>query len=199
MAQNGLPCHKRGTMRLVLFAFALAIALGYAFGGRLRHLGTVRFRQGWAALAGVALQFLPVTGAPGYLVLVASFVLLAFVAVLNRRLPGFALVVVGLCLNFLVIAVNEGMPVTRDALVASGQTETIDDLREAGGSKHHLATPDDDLLVLADRFGIPAPVSQAVSVGDVVAYAGVIWFVVAAMRRRHEGAPADLRPAEASA
>jgi hypothetical protein len=90
------------------------------------------------------------------------------------------------------------MPVTREAVLASDQGETLDDLSSAGGSKHHLATSDDDLLFLADRIGIPAPVAQAVSVGDVVAYAGVVWFVVAAMRRRPEHAPAGAAAAETS-
>jgi hypothetical protein len=185
-------------MRLVLFVFPLAIGLGYLLGGRLHRLGNVRFRHAWAGLAGVVLQLVPIGGTLGFVVLVASFALLLFVAWVNRRLPGFALVVAGLCLNFLVIAVNEGMPVTREAIVASDQAETLDDIRADGGTKHHLATPDDDLLFLADRFGVPAPIAQAVSVGDVVAYAGVVWFVVAAMRRRREEAPVGVPAAETS-
>jgi len=183
-------------MRLILAAFALAIVLGYLLGGRLRNVGTVRFRHGWAGLVGVGLQFLPVAGTAGYLALVASFVMLTFVAIANRRLPGFALLVAGLCLNFLVIAVNEGMPVTRGALVASGQTSTLHDLQTSGGSKHHLAADDDRLLFLADRIGIPAPVSQAVSVGDIVAYTGAMWFVVAAMRRREPDPAPEVQTAE---
>lgn len=186
-------------MRLVLFVFPLAIGLGYLLGGRLHRLGNVRFRHAWAGLAGVALQVLPVGGTLGFVVLIASFVLLLFVAWVNRRLPGFALIAAGLCLNLVVIAVNEGMPVTREAIVASDQAETLDDIRAAGGTKHHLATAQDDLLILADRIGIPAPVAQAVSIGDVVAYAGVVWFVVAAMRRRTEEEPASVPAAETSA
>jgi hypothetical protein len=178
-------------MRLVLISFPLAIAAGYLLGGRLQNLGSTRFRHGWAGLAGVALQFAPAGGTLGALILLGSFGLLVFVAAVNRRLPGFALILVGLCLNLLVIAVNQGMPVTRAAIVASGQEETLDDLRTAGGSKHHLATDDDHLLLLADRMGIPFPVEQAVSVGDVAAYAGAMWFVVAGMRRRDQEAPAD--------
>lgn len=184
-------------MRLILIAFPLAIGLGYVLGGRLRNLAGARFRWGSVGLAAVGLQFLPVTGTLGSVVLVASFALLLLVAVANSRLPGFALVVIGLCLNFLVIAVNEGMPVTRDAIVASGQADTLEDLRDDGGPKHHLATSEDDLMFLADRFGIPAPVRQAVSIGDILAYAGALWFVVAGMRRGEERAAAR-RPVEAS-
>jgi hypothetical protein len=118
--------------------------------------------------------------------------------VVNRRLPGFALVVVGLCLNFLVIAVNQGMPVTREALEGSGQLDTLHELETDGGAKHHLAGPGDDLLILADRIALPPPISQAISVGDIVAYAGVIWFVAAGMRRNEDDQPADLPAAEVS-
>jgi hypothetical protein len=185
-------------MRLILIAFPLAIGLGYLLGGRLRNLAGLRFRHAWAGLVGVGLQFLPVGGLAGSLVLLASFVLLLFVAVVNRRLPGFALVVVGLCLNFLVIAVNQGMPVTREALEGSGQLDTLHELETDGGAKHHLAGPGDDLLILADRIALPPPISQAISVGDIVAYAGVIWFVAAGMRRNEDDQPADLPAAEVS-
>lgn len=170
-------------MRLILITFPMAIGLGYVLGGRLSNLGRVSFRWPLVGLAGVALQFAPVGGSGGYLLLVASFLLLIMAAAANWRLPGFILILAGLWLNFVVITVNEGMPVTRQALVASGQAATLQDLVDEGGSKHHLAGPADQLLFLADRFAVPAPVHQAVSVGDLFAYAGAMWFVVAGMRR----------------
>jgi hypothetical protein len=174
-------------MRLVLFTFPIAIGLGYLLGGRLENLGGVRFRYAWAGLLGVILQFLPIEGTPGYVALVASFVLLLFVSASNWKLAGFLLVLAGLWMNFLVIVVNEGMPVAREAIVASGQADTLDDIADAGGNKHHLATDEDDLLFLGDVIAIPAPVKQAVSIGDIVAYAGAMWFVIAAMRGRADG------------
>jgi hypothetical protein len=182
-------------MRLVLFAFLPAIGLGYVLGGRLRHLSGIRFRHGWAGLAGVALQFLPFGGTAGHVALLASFALLLFVAAVNLRLPGFPLVIVGLCLNFLVIGVNQGMPVTREAIVSSGQAETLPSLVRGGGTKHHLATEEDRLLFLGDVIGIPAPVRQAVSVGDILAFGGAMWLVVAGMRRPHDLRAPDPAPA----
>lgn len=175
-------------MRLVLFTFPLAIGLGYLLGGRLRNLGGTRLRFAWAGLVGVLLQFAPMGGRVGYLALVGSFLFLLFVCAANVARPGFALVLIGLGMNFVVIAANEGMPVTREAIVDSGQAETIEGIDVEGGTKHHLAT-DDVLLFLADRIPVAAPVRQAVSVGDIVAYAGAMWFVVAGMRRRDEPAP----------
>ncbi len=183
-------------MRLILVTFSLAIALGYLLGGRLRNFGSIRLRLPWVGLAAVGLQLVPANGPLGSALLFTSFALLLVVGVVNRRVPGFGLVVAGLCLNFLVIAVNDGMPVTHEAVIASGQADTLDDLR-AGGAKHHLATADDELLVLADRFGIPAPVRQVISIGDVLAYAGAVWFVVAGMRRREPQPGTRPRAAEA--
>jgi Family of unknown function (DUF5317) len=187
-------------MRLVLFTFPVAIAIGFVLGGRLGNLGGTSFRHGWAGLLGVALQFLPIGGTPGYLVLVVSLLLLLFVSSVNWKLPGFLLILAGLWMNFLVIVVNEGMPVTREAVVASGQADTLDDLESSGGSKHHLATSADELLFLADRIAVPSPVRQAVSVGDLVAYVGAMWFVIEGMRRRSaRDLEGDLSVAGASA
>lgn len=170
-------------MRLILITFPIAIGLGYLLGGRLSNLGRVPFRWPLAGILGVALQFAPVGGSAGYLLLVASFLLLIVAAAANWRLPGFILILAGLWMNFVVITVNEGMPVTRAAIVSSGQADTLDEIVDQGGSKHHLAGPDDQLLFLGDSIGIPPPVSQAVSVGDIFAYGGAMWFVVAGMRR----------------
>jgi hypothetical protein len=171
---------------------------GDVLGGRLGNLSSIRFRFGWAGLVGVALQFSPLGGTPGYLLLAASFLLLIFVASANWQLAGFVLVLVGLWMNFLVIVVNDGMPITREAIVASGQSDTLADLTTGGGgSKHHLATDEDRLLFLADRIAIPPPVRQAVSVGDVVAYAGAMWFVIEGMRRREAPTGFELVRAEA--
>jgi len=105
-------------MRLVLFTFPIAILAGYLLGGRLGNLASTSFRYGWVGLVGVALQFLPLEGTLGYLSLVGSLLLLLFVASANWRLPGFVLILAGLWLNFIVITVNEGMPVTKEAVVA---------------------------------------------------------------------------------
>lgn len=184
-------------MRLVLFTLPVAIAVGYLLGGRLRNLAGVSLRYPGAGLAGLGLQVLPVGGTLGHLLLLGSFVLLLLVAGVNWRLAGFVLVVAGLWLNFVVIAVNGGMPVTAGAFVASGQTDGLDDL--AAGGRHHLATPRDELVFLADSIPVPAPIRRAMSVGDLVAYAGAMWFVVAGMRGREGAVELELDLAEATA
>ena len=58
---------------------------------------------------------------------------------------------------------NGGMPVSRAAVVASGQTDTLEGLTQQRGVKHHLAGPDERLLFLGDVIAIPPPVAQVIS------------------------------------
>ncbi|MEP7060670.1 MAG: DUF5317 family protein [Actinomycetota bacterium] len=172
-------------MRLVLVAFAVAIGVGYLLGGRLSCLSGIKVRWFPLALIGLCLQLAPVPGSrwPLYL-LYASFVLLVTFAVLNLKVTGFAFIVVGIVLNFAVIAVNSGMPVSKQSLIDSGQASTLSDLVHAGGVKHHILGPDDNFTFLADVIAVPAPVSQSVSLGDLFTYGGVGVLIVTAMRRR---------------
>jgi hypothetical protein len=173
-------------LRLLGISLVAAIVVGLLAGGRLSNLAETRFRWGWVGMAGVILQFLPISGALGDLVLTVSFVCLFVVCLVNWRLPGFVLILAGLWMNFVVITVNQGMPVTKEAIVASGQAETLSELKALQSPKHHLKGPDDQLMFLGDVIGIGPPIRQAVSLGDLAALAGVAWFVIGAMRRRPE-------------
>ncbi len=174
-------------MRLVIPSFALAVAIGYARGGSLAELGRLRLRWQWLALAGLALQILLWPGGSWPLVyLYVSFVLLAVFALANIRTAGVPLILLGIALNFAVIALNEGMPVSRAAIVNSGQASTVDELQTEGGAKHHLATEDDELRFLGDVIAI-RPLQQAISVGDIFTYGGVVVVIIAGMGRRTRG------------
>jgi hypothetical protein len=169
---------------LLLFSvFALSILAGYAFGGRLSRFESTRVRLGWLALIGLVLQELPIDdhGAAMALLMI-SYVALVVFAAANIRSAGFALLLVGLALNWFVIAVNWGMPVSGNALTRSGQGEVLQLLENEGGVKHHLATSEDDFLFLADVIPVGGPLAQVVSAGDILVYAGIGWYVVATMR-----------------
>jgi hypothetical protein len=171
-------------MKLVLPSFLIAVAIGYARGGRLAALGGLRLRWQGAAIVGLALQMLLWPGGAWPLVyLYISFVILAAFAIANIRTTGFVLILIGIALNFAVIALNAGMPVSRVAIVESGQASTIDELVNDGGAKHHLATGDDRLRFLGDVIAI-RPLEQAISVGDIFTYGGVMVLITAAMGRR---------------
>lgn len=174
-------------MKLVLPSFLLAVAIGYARGGRLATLGQLHLRWQGLAILGLALQIVLWPGGSWPLVyLYLSFAILAAFAIANIRMTGVALILVGIALNFLVIVVNQGMPVSRVAIVDSGQASTLEDLVSGGGAKHHLASSDDDLRFLGDVIAIP-PLQQAISVGDVFTYGGVVVLIIAGMGRRTRG------------
>lgn len=171
-------------MKLVLPILMLAALVGRLYGGSFSNLGRLRIAWTPLALIGLALQFYGGQGQWPLTLLMVSFVLLLVFSSVNLRVPGFPLVVLGVILNFLVIAVNHGMPVAENAIVASGQQETLTALASDAGVKHHLAGADDELMFLGDVIAIPPPIGQIVSLGDIFTYLGVAWVVVAGMRRR---------------
>jgi hypothetical protein len=172
-------------MRLIMFTVVAATAAGVLAGGTLRGFPSTTIRAGWLALTGVVLQFVPVGGTLGTALLFTSFAALMAFALLNIRTHGFALILLGLALNAIVIVANQGMPVTRDALVGSNQAETLADLVANGGSKHHLADDETILLPLGDVIALGSPLDQAISIGDVCVQLGAAWFIVFSMPRRH--------------
>jgi uncharacterized protein DUF5317 len=176
-------------MVLPLIVIVAAAIAGFLAGGRLKAFEHLKLR--WWALApiGLAMQVTALPGALGggrdeveAVVLVASFpVLLVFVA-RNIGLPGFAMLFVGLALNFAVIAPNAGMPVSVEAVRAAGGAEAVRELVESQDGKHHVLTDEDVLVPLADVIAVAEPVGQVFSVGDVTIYLALVWFVVGAMR-----------------
>jgi hypothetical protein len=134
-------------MILFVAVIVFAFLVGWVLGGRLRRFEELHLRWSWLAVAGLAIQFVPLpSGAIGTdlavrtAVLSCSYVLLLAFAVLNIRLAGVPLLLVGLTLNLVVIASNGGMPVSREALESSGQADVLQVLIDEGAAKHHLLT-----------------------------------------------------------
>ena len=189
-------------MKLLLAVVVLSLWLGYLLGGRLHHLEALRPRWWGLVLLGLAIQFVPLPeGVAGTdlvirnAVLALSYSLLLTFALVNVRMPGMFLVVIGLACNMTVIVANGGMPASAQALIDSGQEDVVAYVREQGADKHHLLTDDDQLTFLADVIAVPQPIGQAVSVGDILVYAGLTWLIVATMRGWTPSArPAASRP-----
>ena len=178
---------------MILFAsvIVLAFLVGYVFGGRIRHFEELHLRWSWLAVAGLALQFVPLPdGATGTdlvvrtAVLSCSYVLLLTFAALNIRLSGVPLLFLGLAPEPRGDRVERGMPVSRGALESSGQGDVLQVLIDEGAAKHHLLTDDDVLTPLADVIPVGGPIKQVMSIGDVCVYVGLMWLIVAVMRGR---------------
>lgn len=192
---------EHAAMLLPLLIVLGSIAVGLLVGGRLTALEHVHLR--WWALApiGLAMQLSPLPRAEtstartiSTIVLLASFpILLAFVA-RNFHIAAFLLLFIGLSLNFAVIAVNGGMPVSADAIRAAGGTSGFSNLTVEGDAKHHAMTNEDVLTPLADVIAIGDPLREVLSIGDVLVYAGLAWFVIAAMRAPIPATASAVRP-----
>jgi hypothetical protein len=159
-------------MRFTLLAMAAGAAIGLLAGGRRRSMAGQSLRM-WPLLgAGLALQLLVgrIDGAE-YALLVASYVCLLAFAAANVAVVGMWMVATGVAVNLAAIALNAGMPVRPDALVAAGLAEPgrAGDVRLA--AKHHLERPSDRLPLLGDIIPVQ-PLGEVVSFGDVVMAVG---------------------------
>jgi hypothetical protein len=169
----------------------IGVLLGLGLGGSLRNLADIQIRFWPAIPVAVLLQVIPLPGMDGRAgdvvpvgMLLLSLAILFVVAAANWRLYGFVLMAAGVLLNLVVIGANQGMPVSRDAVLAAGGADRLDELPLEPGSRHHLAGQEDTLVFLGDVIGIRPPFGVVVSVGDLLTYGGATAFVVAAMLGR---------------
>jgi hypothetical protein len=156
----------------------LAVAVSYVRGGRLERIADARLHLPWLLFTGLALQIgvdlaagrelIGDASATGLGILILSQALVVAWLVLNRHLPGVALVALGLVLNAVVIAANGAMPVDPGAMRALGLGEL-----EVPPGKHTLLTEATHLPWLADVVPLP-PLRSIISVGDIVLAVGML-------------------------
>ena len=175
-------------MQLILLVLVIAVVIGFLVHGSLRPFEHLTVHLWGLALAGLALQALPLPSGAGRAmvtgVLVAYYLLLITFLLVNRRLPGVTLMLIGLTLNLAVVGLNGGMPVSANAVRIAGGSAA--ELPSAGqpGEKHHLMTEDDVLRPLGDVIPGPPPLGVVLSIGDVFLYGGLACFVVLVMLGR---------------
>jgi hypothetical protein len=168
-------------VRVIFFVatIALAIIVVVVTKGSVERLGRLRFRMLWLLFLGLAIQIvLEVVDFPkdriedvGFAILLLSYALILGFCLLNRSVRGMTIIAIGVALNVLVIALNQGMP-------------TKDDVRERGGREVHVPIEqtvkhrpqeDDDLLAfLGDVITAPGFPNQQFSIGDIVMGLGIV-------------------------
>lgn len=177
---------------MLALVLALGLAVGLLAGGSISALSQARFRGAGALLVLLGVQLaLPLLRPSGILarvlffVWLASFVLMAVVAFLNRAEPGMLLIAAGLLLNGVVIAANGGMPVSVEAALAAGGS-VAGAVPLPGDFAHVVMGGATRLTWLADVMSSPGPRGLAVlmSPGDVVLFSGVVAYVAGSMTRR---------------
>jgi hypothetical protein len=181
----------------VLVVLMIAILVGYVSGGRLRRFDQIHIHWWALAFSGVALQMLPApnitgidSGTTGAAQLTLSYSLLLVFLIVNRWIPGSRVMALGLLLNLAVVSLNGGMPVSAEAIQrASGSSQRPTTETSA---KHHLLTEEDLLSPLGDVIPVPPPAGVVLSVGDLLLYGGMAWFVIQVMRGRSRVNPRPL-------
>jgi hypothetical protein len=150
-----------------------------------------------AFLPQLVVAYLPVSHSllPDWLAassLSASLILFLAFVLLNRRLPGMPILIIGLGLNLIVILANRGwMPIspqTASHLMGGGAVQSFS-LGSRFGEKDILLLPQDmHFGILADRFLLPDwfPYKVAFSLGDTLVALGIFW-LLAKPTRQTEG------------
>ena len=165
---------------------ALAVVLT---GGSFDRLWRLRFRAAWLLFVGFGIQLILIEliDIPkaryddlGYALLLGSYVFILTFCFLNRRVAGMTIITIGVCLNVLVIALNQGMPVKDDVVERSGRTVRVPIERTV---KHRPRDDDTRLPFLADVLSAPGVPNQQFSIGDVVIMIGVADMCFEASRR----------------
>ena len=169
----------------ILYAIPAGILAGFALGGRLQGLSTLRFKWAWVFMLGLAVQLILFSdfvteriGGAGMPIYVLSTLAVAAAVAANLRIRGIPIVLLGAVSNFAAIVANGGyMPASPEAMAALGKPA------KAGYSNSSFV-PDPALPWLTDIFALPSwlPYTNVFSIGDVLIGLGVIVVIASAMR-----------------
>ena len=187
-------------MSIFWLPVAAGLLLGKLSGGHISHLAQIRLRHSWLLLASVAVQVAliftpPVPPEHGIEPLrvclpLAMAAMGVFVA-LNWRLPGMLIALLGVTANLVVIVANSGlMPISPEALIASGRTQSMELALEHPGIRLPrskdviLAWEDTRLPWLSDMVVTPpVPRRMVVSAGDLIIAAGLAYLTAEVVRK----------------
>jgi hypothetical protein len=130
-----------------------------------------------------------------------TYPVLMFIALVNVRVPGVSLILVGAVMNFAVMAANGGlMPVSPEAVATSGGSRVGEIGLVEGpipGTKSVVVQHGEaHAEVLADRFAVDLPwVGRKVaSPGDILITAGLGATLPVQLRRMRSSRLAEVKP-----
>jgi len=183
---------------LLLAVLGAGVLAGWLTGGSLTRLASVQLRGLPVLVGSFAIQVIlsyapshhwPIPVALGAALHLLSYAMLLYVLWRNLGLRGIAIVTAGVLMNLMVIAANGArMPVTMHVLTATEQADLIPVLQSGADFIHSLSTAQTRLDFLGDCLVIPGWFCRpsAGSPGDFVIMAGLLVFLVYAMKRRDD-------------
>jgi hypothetical protein len=186
---------------LMLVVIGLCLLTVPLTGGRLMRLGDLRLRLPGLAVAGVAVQTLIVTVAPGDALAglhaplhVLSYALLGAFGWVNRRVAGVPVVLAGGALNAVAILANGGVMPADPAVAGAAANHAA-----PGEFINSTANGDARLGFLGDVLATPGslPLQNVYSAGDVIIVVG-LFVVVHAACHVQKAASSRARPTGSS-
>ena len=183
---------------LLTSMIALGLIAGYLARGTLAGLKEIHFKLVWLLFLSLVVAIIPLFSdainrhrRPLLLVAMAGVLVFLVVNILTNHngeiRTGLVIITVGWALNFTVIALNRGMPLSRWAYARSGQSEAIT-AGKGGFYRAVVAGPGTRLRHLGDVIPVKA-FHQVVSIGDILLMLGIAFVIAAAMRTVRRGAP----------
>lgn len=169
----------------------LALAIGWISKGKLSRLADANIKHIWLIfipLASYALAWVPsLAKLPWFLgasAIVEKIALIVLV-LLNIRIPGMSLALVGVALNFVALSFNSGMmPTSTKALSVALGRQGVKKFETAYHPRNSVMTQSTRVPYLCDvipaKQFLVAPVIY--SVGDLVMSLGTVIVIVALMR-----------------
>jgi hypothetical protein len=187
-----------------MLAFAVVIVVGLAIGlgrgGSVRNLMTARLRWPGLVLLAFALQlvgeFIPRSKSiVAFGFVVTSYLVVFVFAGRNWRLPGMAFIAIGAAMNYTVILLNRGMPISAAAAARVGFGGAKAEQLVLRGKHFINVSGHARLSGLGDVIPLWRQPTIA-SVGDLIIWAGLI-LVVASLVLGPRGRRTKLNPEDA--
>jgi hypothetical protein len=172
---------------MVYDGIIIALIIGLLRGGRFKGLAEMKISYAWAFPLLLLSQFtvyfmqnnVSFIGSISNIVFMAVYVIGLYLLWANRHHPGFIIILIGVFLNFIVMAVNGGrMPVSLEAS-AILDPQFAQALKSELYGKHAAITEATKLAFLGDIIPLSAPYprEQVISIGDVIMNIGVFFFI----------------------
>ncbi|WP_078543802.1 DUF5317 domain-containing protein [Litchfieldia alkalitelluris] len=172
---------------MVFDGIIIAVIVAFFRKGNLRGLSTLKLKSGWVFPLLLLIQIFIFTfqnkitllGIMSNYMFILIYIVGMFFLWINRHYKGFTIILIGVFLNFLVMAVNGGrMPVSLDA-ASILDPMYAEALKTSLYGKHTAIIESTKLAFLGDIIPLsaPYPKQQVISIGDVVMNFGIFLFI----------------------
>ncbi|MFD0826985.1 DUF5317 domain-containing protein [Neobacillus sp. M.A.Huq-85] len=172
---------------MVFDGIILSFIVGFLRKGNVRAIAQLKLKWGWMFPLLLAIELVvfifqnqyKFLGQASGSIYIAVYVIGLFFLWMNRKNPGFLLILAGVFLNFLVMVMNGGrMPVSLEAATVLDPSY-VTALKEGLYAKHTMLTSSTHLGILGDIIPItkPYPRTQIISIGDIIMNIGIFFFI----------------------